>query len=207
MIGPKCKKCRAVGEKLFMKGERCLSPKCGAVRRPYRPGVHGPSKKRRNVTEFGKQLLEKQKLKWSYGLREQQFKKYFKEALAAKGVTINRLVQILERRLDNVVFRLGFVPSRSVGRALVRHGHFLVNGRKVTVPSLAVKPGDIIAIREGSKNKGDFKDIGMKITHHDSPAWLSINKEKLEAKISTLPEMQDVNIPFNINLIVEFYSR
>lgn len=207
MIGPKCKKCRAAGEKLFMKGERCLSPKCGAVRRPYKPGVHGQTKKRRNVTEYGKQLLEKQKLKWSYGLREQQFRKYFKEALAAKGVTSDRLMQTLERRLDNVVFRLGFVAGRGMARALVRHGHFLVNGRRVTIPSIIVKKGDTISIREGSKQRGEMKEIPTRVAHHEAPTWLSLDKEKIEAKVITLPQHEDLRVPFNINLIVEFYSR
>lgn len=207
MIGPKCKKCRAVGEKLFLKGERCLSPKCGAVRRPYRPGMHGPSKKRRMVTEYGKQLLEKQKLKWSYGLREAQFRRYFEEAFAKRGVTINHLMQTLERRLDNTIFRLGFAPSRSVARALVRHGHFTVNGRKVTIPSFSLRKGDTVSIREASKNKGDLKDVVNRIKNYDAPAWLSLDKEKIEAKVTALPSLEDLQIPFNINLIVEFYSR
>ncbi|MDE1970357.1 MAG: 30S ribosomal protein S4 [Patescibacteria group bacterium] len=207
MIGPKCKKCRAVGEKLFLKGERCLSAKCGAVRRPYRPGVHGQSKKRHNKTEYGKQLLEKQKLKWSYGLREEQFERYFKKALSKKGVTIDHLLQMLEQRLDNVVFRLGFTPSRGVARALVRHGHFLINERRVTIPSFSVKKGDVISIRESSKTKGELKDIPARIKNHELSGWLSLDREAIRATITGLPKPEEINLPFNLNAIVEFYSR
>ena len=201
--GPKEKKERALGEKLFLKGERCLSPKCAMVRRPYRPGVHGKDR-RRPISEFGQQLQEKQKIKLSYGLKETQFKHLVKEALKKKGSNINLILEKLERRLDNVIFRLGFSVSRSIARQMVSHNHILVNGRIVNIPSYGVKIGDIISIKPASKNLPLFKELSAQIKKYEPLPWLTLDKEKLEGKIIALPS--NIQTPFNINLVVEYYS-
>ncbi len=200
------KKERALGMKLFLKGERCNSPKCAMIRRPYKPGVHGKSRRRKSQSEYGQQLLEKQRIKTSYGLKEAQMSRIFKSALSKTGGAIGEIiVSLLERRLDNVIFRLGFASSRIVARQFISHGHFLVNGRKVTIPSLAVKSRDIISIKPASRNLLIFKELPNIIKKYEAPDWLVIDKEKLEGKVVSLPK--NIEIPFDINLVVDYYSR
>ncbi len=202
----KCKQCRRAGEKLFLKGERCFSPKCAMVRRPYAPGVHG-RKRRPALSEYGMQLAEKQKMKRSYLLRENQFRKYFDMASKKKGVVGDNFLQILESRLDNAVFRAGIAGSRSIARQMVGHGHITLNGRRVDVPSILLKPGDKIAIREGSKNKGIFADLKHKIKKHKAPDWILLDKENMSFEIKRLPEREDLDRVFDVRLITELYSK
>lgn len=204
MLDPKCKKCRAAGEKLFLKKERCYSPKCAMVKKPYRPGVHGKSGKK-GTSEYGLLLAEKQKVKNTYFLRERQFKKYFAEASHQRGNTGEILLQKLESRLDNVVFRAGFVSSRSIARQLVGHGHFLVNGRRVNIPSFKLKKGDIVEIR--NQAKAPFSELKSVLKKYEAPAWIKLDKEKLKAEILRLPQVDDIGTDFKMDLIVEYYSR
>lgn len=203
MKGPKEKKERALGTKLFLKAERCNSPKCVMIRRPYRPGMHG--KRRSMVSEFGRQLKEKQKIQISFGLRDRQMRKLFKNLASQKGLSGKAILNILEQRLDNAVYRSGFAPSRIVARQLISHGHFLVNGRKVSVPSYAVKVGDKIGIRPSSKNKRVFEDLSLRLKKHDPPAWIKLDKENLVGEIKGKPE--EGEIQFDPNLVSEYYSR
>ena len=198
------KKERALGIKLFLKGDRCNSPKCAMVRRPYRPGRHG---KRRSgaPTEFKLQLQEKQKIKATYGIREAYMKKIVGEAFKNPGVTGQMIISLLERRLDNVVFRLGLVPSRSVARQMVNHGHFFINGRPVTVPSYRVEVGDKISIRPKSKEQPVFKDLAINLKKVESPVWLALDGEKLEGIIVALPK--DIESIFDIKLVIDYYSK
>ncbi|HDH31455.1 MAG TPA: 30S ribosomal protein S4 [Candidatus Wolfebacteria bacterium] len=199
------KKERSLGMKLFLKGERCNSPKCVMVRRPHKPGVHGKAR-RRMLSEYGQQLLEKQRIKVSYGLKEAQMRNIFKNALSKTGSAIGEIIiKSLERRFDNTIFRLGFASSRIVARQLINHGHFFVNERKVNIPSFRVKSGDIISIKPQSKNLLIFKDLPNIIKKYEAPDWLAIDKEKLECRIISLPK--NVEIPFDINLVVDYYSR
>ncbi|HEY4475800.1 MAG TPA: 30S ribosomal protein S4 [Candidatus Paceibacterota bacterium] len=204
MFNTKEKKERALGTKLFLKSSRCLSPKCVTVRRPTRPGAHGRDRQR-PLSEFGQQLKEKQKFQWSYGLREAQMKKVFRQALKNPAVTGNMIVSLLERRLDNVVYRLGLALSRSVARQLVGHGHITVNSRKVTVPSYLVRAGDVIAIREQSKNNPVFKDLNISLKKYEPPIWLYIDKEKYEGKVVSPPK--DFEVPFDVSMVVDYYSK
>ncbi len=190
--------------KLFLKGERCSSPKCAMVRRPYRPGVHGKAR-RRPISEYGTQLLEKQRIRISYGLREEQLSKIFKLALGKPGVTSELILNSLERQLSNVVFRLGFAASRIIARQLVSHGHFLVNGKKINIPSCHVKVGDVISIKPSSRELLIFQDLPNIIKKYEPPQWLSLDKEKMEGKVEFLP--RDVETPFDINLVVDYYSK
>lgn len=201
------KKERSLGMKLFLKGGRCSSPKCVMVRRPYRPGVHGKSRRRRALSEYGQQLLEKQRIKVSYGLKEAQIRRLFKEALIIKrGVAVDKnIVASLERRLDNVIFRFGLASSRVIARQLISHGHLLVNNKKVTIPSFSVKIGDFISIKPSSKNLLIFKDLPNTIKKYETPDWLKLDKEKLEGQVVSLP--QDTKFPFDINLVIDYYSR
>ncbi len=206
MIDPKCHQCRHAGEKLFLKGARCFSPKCAIVKRVGPPGVHG-AKRKRPGSEFGIQLQEKQKVKRSYGLRERQFRKYFEMASKNKGATSWELAKILESRLDNVVFRLGFFGSRSQARQAVGHGHFTINGRRVNIPSLAVKKGDVVAIRPQSADKKIFSDLRAILKKYEAPVWLTLDKENLKGSIERLPAQDELDVPFNLQLITEFYSK
>lgn len=204
--GPKDKKSRRVGVKLFLKGERDASPKSAMVRRPYPPGVHGQTS-RRTSSEYGLQLLEKQKLRLTYGILERQFKKYFLEAQKHQGVTTDLLIERLESRLDNAVYRLGFAPSRSAARQLVSHGHITVNEKKVRIPSCAIRVGDVVAIRPGSRGKGIARDLAGHLKKYEPPSWLSLDKEKLEGAVKAKPAKEEAGIPADIQKIVEFYSR
>ncbi|GIV78706.1 30S ribosomal protein S4 [Litorilinea aerophila] len=204
-----CKLCRREGQKLFLKGERCLSPKCAIERRPYPPGEHGKKATfRRKVSDYGMQLREKQKARRIYGVMEKQFRRYFREASRRKGLTGATLLTILESRLDNVVYRLGFADSRSQARQLVRHGHFEVNGRKTDIPSYLVSVGDVISVRANSQNNAYFKERAQIIQNGAKvPAWLSLNPMTLSGSVVGEPSREDIEIPLNEQLIVEYYSR
>lgn len=200
---PSCRLCRREGQKLFLKGERCYSTKCSMEKRSFPPGQHGQGRKK--VSEYGLQLREKQKAKRFYGLQEAQFRNTFDKASRKTGITGENLLIMLETRLDNVVFRLGFTSSRKEARQLVTHGHFQVNGKKVDIPSYAVSVGDVIKIKEKSTNSPKFKEIKeMSIT---VPAWVSVDVEKLEGKIVAMPVRDDIDTPIAEHLIVELYSK
>lgn len=201
--GPVCKLCRREGTKLFLKSEKCYSDKCPINKRPYAPGQHGQGRKK--VTNYGIQLREKQKAKRIYGLLESQFKGYYVKAESQKGIAGENLVRMLETRLDNVVYRLGFGGSRPEARQLVRHGHFTVNGQKVNIPSFQVKVGDVIVVKDKSKSSEKFKAMTEVITN--APNWLTVDKDKMEASVVALPQREDVDIPVNETLIVELYSK
>jgi len=202
----KCTMCRRAGEKLFLKSERCFTPKCAMSRHANPPGVHGGSR-RKTVSEFGKQLSEKQKVKRSYGMREKQFRKYFKIASKKQASTSNVLAQLLECRFDNVVFRLGFANSRSQGKQMSGHGHFTVNGRRVDIPSYQLSVGDVVAIRPGSLSKAIFQNLRTTLKKYQQPEWLELDKENLTGKITRMPTLEEIDLPFNLQLITEFYSK
>jgi small subunit ribosomal protein S4 len=191
--------------KLFLKGERCFTDKCSYDRRPYPPGQHG--QRRSKFTEYGIRLREKQKVRRIYGTVEKQFAGYFEKADAGKGVTGETLLQLLERRLDSAVYRLGLARTRSEARQLVRHKHFLVNGKPVNIPSFLVKPGDTVTVREKSKNKQVFLDSVEQASRREIPEWLELEKEKLSGTIKALPNRESITLPIQEQLIVEFYSR
>ena len=205
--GPVCRLCRREGVKLFLKGERCYTSKCAMERRPYPPGMHGQERRRTKLSDYGIRLREKQKLRRIYGVMERQFRRYFDMATRAKGMTGRELLTLLERRLDNVVYRLGFASSRAQARQLVRHGHFTVNGRKVDIPSYLVKPGDVIAVREESKKKAYFKNLAEEMEQVSVPSWLSLDPMTLSGRVLELPKREDIDVPVNEQLVVEFYSR
>jgi small subunit ribosomal protein S4 len=202
-----CKLCRREGMKLFLKGERCYSPKCAIEDRNTPPGMHGLKRSRRKTSDFGRQLREKQKVRRIYGVLERQFRGYFRQALKAKGVTGATLLQLLELRLDNVVFRMGFATSRAQARQLVTHGHLVVNGHKVDIASYAVKPGDVVQVGEHSRTLPYFKNLVQFSTRVSSPRWLSVDMAALSGRVTELPGREDIDIPINEQLIVEFYSR
>lgn len=206
--GPVCRLCRREGEKLFLKGERCFSPKCAFERRSYAPGMHGrQAQYRRKESDFALQLRAKQKARRLYGIYERQFRRYFREAQRQKGLTGVNLLILLESRLDNVVYRLGFSSSRAQARQLVLHGHFDVNGRKTNIPSYLVKPGDIIAVRDISRGKTYFKEVSQILDDNQVPAWLSLDLTNLTGKMVDLPSRDDIDVSLNEQLIVEYYSR
>lgn len=203
-----CKLCRREGEKLFLKGERCLSPKCALERRPYPPGLHGRQAQfRRKVSDYGLQLRAKQKARRVYGVLERQFRRYFREAERRRGLTGTNLLILLESRLDNVVYRLGFAQSRPQARQLVRHGHFEVNGRKVNIPSYLVQAGDVVAVRSGSRDNVYFRDVALDLEHRSVPEWLSRDDASMSGRVMSLPERGDIDVSINEQLIVEYYSR
>ena len=203
LIAQDCHQCRREGCKLFLKGERCTTKKCAMERRPVVPGQHGAARKR--VTQYGTQLREKQKVKKAYGVLEKKFREYYEEAERMKGVTGENMLSLLERRLDNVVYRMGIGSSRSESRQIVNHGHITVNGKRVNIPSYQVKVGDVIAIKENKRDLEMFKALkGMKII---MPKWLEFNSEKLEGKILALPKREDIDLNIQEHLIIELYSR
>ena len=203
MIGADCRQCRREGCKLFLKGERCTTKKCAIERRPVAPGQHGTGRKR--VTEYGTQLREKQKVKKAYGILEKQFHRYYEEAERMKGVTGENMLSLIERRLDNVVYRMGIGSSRSECRQIVNHGHITVNGKRVNIPSYQVKVGDVIAIKENKRDLDMFKQLkGMKIV---MPKWLEFNSDTLEGKVLALPTREDIDLNIKEHLIIELYSR
>lgn len=201
--GPQCKRCRREGIKLYLKGDRCYTDKCAVARRPQAPGQHGSSRKK--ISNYGLQLREKQKAKRIYGVLEAQFRMYYEEAERQKGVTGENLLRLLELRLDNVAYRLGFANSRVEARQLVRHGHFTVNGKKVNIPSYQVKVGDVIAVKEKSRASEKFKALAE--LQGNLPKWLTVDKDKMEGQVVELPKREDVDIPVNETLIVELYSK
>jgi small subunit ribosomal protein S4 len=204
-IDANCKLCRRENEKLFLKGSRCLSEKCSFEKRGYAPGQHGQNI-RRKVSEFGLQLREKQKVRRIYGILERQFRTYFAEADRRKGITGENLLQLLECRLDNLVYRLGFAPSRKAARQLVRHRHFLVNDRIVDIPSFQVKVHQIIKVKEKSKSL-DVIHLALKETRGESIPWLRLNKAGLEGELLEIPKREDIPTPAQEQLIVELYSK
>ncbi len=204
MFNTKEKKERSLGTKLFLKPYRCGSPKCVCVRRPFRPGLHGKAR-RRPLSEFGQQLMEKQKFQWSYGLREGQIKNIFREALKNPAVTGATFIELLERRLDNVVYRLGLAQSRSIARQLINHGHIIINGRRTTIPSCRVRVGDAITIRPQSKGYKQFAELSENLKKYEPPVWLALDKEKLEGKVLSLPK--DSDLSFDVNMVVDYYSK
>jgi len=202
----KCKKCRRAGQKLFLKGDRCFSQKCAMIRKPYAPGVHGKNRRRR-ISEYGQQLIEKQKVRHAYGVSESQFKKYYKEIISQKGNKEELLIQKLESRLDNAIFRLGWASSRRLARQMVSHGHISVNRRKVDIPSRQIKKGDLIQIREKSKKSVLFENLKTTLKKYEVPVWLDLDKQKLEAKIKELPKLDDIGQVGEISMIIEYYSK
>ena len=203
-----CKLCRAEGEKLFLKGDRCFSPKCSFEKRSYPPGLHGrQSQFRRKESDYRMQLIAKQKTRRVYGVLEKQFRRYFAQAINQKGLTGVNLLIILESRLDNVVYRLGLASSRNQARQLISHGHFDVNGVKTNVPSYLVNPGDIIAVRESSRQKAIFKEIAQALNDGRVPEWLDLNASNLSGRVVSLPTREHVDATLNEQLVVEFYSR
>ena len=204
-IDEQCRRCRREGQKLFLKGSRCYSDKCSISRRNYAPGQHG--QKRAKLSEYGTQLREKQKTKSYYGVGEKQFRGYFQMASNKKGVTGENLLQILESRLDNVVYRLGFGASRAQARQFVNHGQFEVNGKKVDIPSYLVKAGDVITVRENKKENATIKANVEANAARPVPAWLELNNETLSGKVVRLASREDVDIPVEEHLIVELYSK
>ncbi len=204
-IGPVCRFCRREGMKLYLKGERCYTEKCALERRNYPPGDQGARRKMRKMTEYGRRLREKQKLKRMYNMREEQFVRFFEMAARMReGQVGENLMRLLERRLDNVVYRLGFAASRNQARQIVRHGHILVNGKKVDIPSYLVKEGDVITVSEKSQ---DFIKKIVEANANEVPAWLESNKEALTGKVVRYPTREEMDTRINERLIVEFYSR
>ena len=200
-----CRICRREGAKLYFKGTRCYTKKCSFERRPSPPGQHGV--RRRKVGDFGLQLREKQKVRKTYGVLERQFRNYFLEASTHTGVTGETLLRFLELRLDNVVYRMGFAPSRPAARQLVGHGHFAVNGRPTNVPSYQLKSGDRIEVRETRKAREPFKVVRETLKSHQAPEWLSVDAAKLGGTIADLPRRDQMPLDLNEQLVVEFYSR
>ncbi len=203
--GAVCRLCRREGMKLYLKGDRCYSDKCAIINKAYAPGQHGTGRKK--VSEYGIQLREKQKVRRIYGVQEKQFRIYFAHAARQKGVTGENLLRLLELRLDNVTYRLGFGTSRVDARQLVRHGHFTVNGKKVNIPSYLVKVGDVIAVREKSKASPKLVSVAEAVTNKQVMKWLELDKANLVGKVINLPQREDIDLPITEQLIVELYSR
>jgi len=200
-----CKLCRREGQKLFLKGERCYTDKCGVTRRAYAPGQHGQSRKK--TSEYGLQLRAKQKARRFYGVLERQFSHYFEMAVKKTGMAGENLLRILESRLDNVVYRLGFASSHAEARQLVNHGHFIVNGKKVNIPSFLVKPGEIITLKETSRNNEKLKSIIEANSYRPVPKWLDIDRGTLQGTVISLPNREDIDLDVEEHLIVELYSK
>ena len=203
--GPACRICRREGTKLFLKGERCMTGKCALDRRSTVPGQHGAANKK--VREYGMHLREKQKTRRYYGLLETQFRNLYAEAERKPGMTGENLLVLLERRLDNVVYRMGMAESRKEARQLVLHAHFTLNGKKVNVPSISVKVGDVIAVKAASRDNAKIKSLLEGLSSKLSPKWLEIDRDNAVAKVIALPAREDIDFDFNEQLIVEFYSK
>lgn len=204
--GAVCRQCRREKLKLFLKGDRCYSDKCSFERRSYAPGQHGQARLRK-VSDYAMQLREKQKVKRMYGMLEGQFHRYFVEAERQRGVTGENLLRLLECRLDNVIYRLGFASSRNQARHLVRHNHFLLNGHKVNIPSLQVKVGDVLTVREKSRQKGMIQESLAAMARRGVPTWLELNQEAFSGTVKSAPERQELTMPIQEQLIVELYSK
>jgi small subunit ribosomal protein S4 len=205
-IGPVCRLCRREGMKLFLKGERCYTDKCAIEKRNLPPGQHGRAR-RQKIVGYGIQLREKQKVKRTYGVLENQFRRYFEAADRQKGITGELLLQSLERRLDNVIYRLGFATSRAQARQLVRHGHFTVNGRKVDIPSYPVRAGDTVTVRSSSGQNPTIAHAMEEVKGRGIPEWLLLDADKKAGTVSSLPTREQINLPVQEQLIVELYSK
>ena len=201
-----CRQCRREGEKLFLKGDRCYSEKCAVERRPFPPGAHGQGR-RPKPSEYGIQLREKQKTKRIYGLLEKQFRNYFKKADQQQGITGVNLLVLLERRLDNIVYRLGFGASRKEARQLVTHGHFTVNGKKASIPSMLLRVGDVVQVKAGSMDSHKFKELKEQASYKTPPEWLSVDAENMTGRVLAYPLREQIDTTINEQLIVELYSR
>jgi small subunit ribosomal protein S4 len=200
-----CRQCRREGLKLFLKGERCYTDKCAIERRNYPPGDHGQG--RHKFSEYALQLREKQKVKRMYGVLEAQFRRYFQMAERSRGVTGEILLQLLERRLDNLVYRMGFATSRAEGRQMVRHGHVMVNGRKLNIPSALLKIGDVVSVRERSRKMTRIQGALAQAEHRGAPEWVEVDRDAFSARVKMLPQREELTMPINENLIVELYSK
>ena len=206
--GPVCKLCRREGQKLFLKGPKCYTEKCPVDRRTYPPGQHGPAQaRRRKQSEYAGQLREKQKVKRIYGVLERQFRRYFEEADRQKGVTGENLLRLLERRLDNVIYRLGFATSRPQARQLVRHGHFTVNGKRADIPSFSIKAGDVVEVKASSVKNPAIIYAMDEVKSRGIPEWLELDGEKLTGRLMAAPTRDQLNLPVEEQLIVELYSK
>ncbi|MBQ3552623.1 MAG: 30S ribosomal protein S4 [Clostridia bacterium] len=201
-----CRQCRREGAKLFLKGDRCYTDKCAWTKRHTPPGQHGQSRMKKS-SEYGIQLREKQKVRRAYGVLEGQFRAYYDKAASMRGVTGENMLSLLERRLDNVVYRLGFGDSRAMARQLVNHGHIRVNGKKVDIPSFCVKPGQVISVRESSRDIPALKKLREEGMNRPIPQWLEVDVENLSGKVVQLPTREDIDFDIKEHLIVEFYSR
>lgn len=206
-LDPKCKRCRRAGEKLYLKGERCNTPKCAFTRRPYAPGIQSKGGRRRSLSEYGRQLAEKQKLKRTYGLLEKQFKNYVNKGIRQKGDSRENLMAELEKRLDNVIYRLGFASSREAARQMVSHGLVKVNERKVTIPSFQVKTKDKVAIKESAQKSSLFANLKTTLKKYKAPSWLKLDVGKMEGLVLNMPSKEDLGELGNLGMIIEFYSR
>lgn len=202
--GASCRQCRREGMKLFLKGDRCYTDKCGIVKRNYAPGQHGQGRKK--VSNYGLQLREKQKVKRIYGVLETQFRNLYERAEKMAGITGENLLSLLERRLDNVVYRMGLGSSRKEARQLVGHGHFLLNGRKADIASIVVKPGDVITVKERSKTSAKFKGL-VEVNSRIAPKWLEANLEEMTVKVVAIPSREDIDLEIAEHLIIELYSK
>ena len=207
-IDPVCRQCRRIGEKLFLKGERCYTPRCAVERRRSSPGEQPAGRRRRRPSDWAVQLKEKQKARWSYGVLERQFRKYFQMAREGSGVTGDNLLQFLERRLDNVVYRLSFVESRRQGRQMVGHGHFRINDKRMDIPSYLVKPGDVVTWKRSNGSVPDFVQVLTEgLPKRPVPNWLRLDPENLSGEVLSLPDSTEVESSINLRLIVELYSK
>jgi len=206
ILDPKCKQCRREGVKLFLKGEKCFSPKCPIIKRNYPPGIHGP-KGRRRTTEYGTQLREKQKAKKIYGILERQFSNYYQEAMRRSGDTGEILQQLLETRFDNVIYRSGLATSRAQARQMVNHGLFLVNGKKVNIPSYGLRPKDEITIKPEKSESKAFADLEKRLEKYETPSWIHLDLKEKKVKILNIPTGEELEQTFSPRLIVEFYSK
>lgn len=204
--GPVCRLCRREDMKLFLKGERCYTDKCGYERRSYPPGQHGQVRRRKR-SDYGEQLREKQKVRRIYGVAERQFRGYYARATRMKGVAGHNLLQLLERRLDNVVYRMGFVSDHAEGRQLVRHGHFTVNGQRVNIPSYLVRAGDLVEVREKSRKVTRIIEALGAVERRGVPSWIEIDKDAFSGKVTALPAREDITLPIREQLIIELYSK
>jgi len=206
--GPACKLCRREGMKLFLKGERCVTPKCAMERRGFAPGMHGKQEQfRQRVSDYGLQLREKQRARRIYGVLERQLRRYFEVAQRSRGQTGANLLCMLESRFDNVVYRLGFADSRAQARQLISHGHFLVNGRRQGIASALVKANDMVQVHESSRQNAYFRALGQVLEHRSVPEWLSLNAAEMSGTVLALPTREQIDVPLTEQLIVEFYSR
>jgi len=205
-IGPVCRLCRREDMKLFLKGDRCYTDKCGYERRAYPPGQHGQAR-RKKPSDYREQLREKQKVKRIYGIAERQFRGYYYKASRMKGVTGENLIQLLERRMDNVIYRLGFASDHAEARQLVRHGHFKVNGKRVNIPSYLVKTNDVVEVKESSRKIARIIDSLGAVDRRGVPQWLEVDKDTFQGKVKTLPAREDVTLPIREQLIIELYSK